>query len=196
MSVQTQEARIILAIEAIHTTKKLSRRKAAQIYNVPETSLRDRMNGITVKREDRNPRHILTFSEEQMLVRYILDMDARGFPPRISSVEDMANSLLQTRLAKSVGTRWAYRFVQRHHELKTRLTRAYDFQRALCEDPDQTNAWFRLVANMRTKYGIQDCDLYNFDETGFMMGIICSSMVVTHVDRRGRSKQLQPGNRE
>lgn len=76
------------------------------------------------------------------------------------------------------------------------MTRAYDFQRALCEDPDQINAWFRLVANMRTKYGIQDYDFYNFDETGFIMGIICSGIIVTCADRRGRGKQLQPGNRE
>ena len=76
------------------------------------------------------------------------------------------------------------------------MSRVYDFQRALCEDPDQINAWFRLVANMRTKYGIQDCDFYNFDETGFMMGVICGNMVVTRADRRGRGKQLQPGNRE
>ncbi|KAF2840206.1 hypothetical protein M501DRAFT_1002512, partial [Patellaria atrata CBS 101060] len=27
-------------------------------------------------------------------------------------------------------------------------------------------------------------DLYNFDETGFMMGVICSGMVVTRADRR------------
>ena len=77
-----------------------------------------------------------------------------------------------------------------------RLSRAYDFQRALCEDPDLINAWFQRVANMRTKYGIQDYDFYNFDETGFMMGVICSSIVVTYADRRGRGKQLQPGNRE
>ena len=49
---------------------------------------------------------------------------------------------------------------------------------------------------MRTKYGIQDCDFYNFDETGFMMGVICGNMVVTRADRSGRGKQLQPGNRE
>ena len=43
MEIQTQEARIILAIEAIRTTKKLSCRKAAKLYKVPETSLRDRI---------------------------------------------------------------------------------------------------------------------------------------------------------
>ena len=32
--------------------------------------------------------------------------------------------------------------------------------------------WFRLVENMRAKYGIVDSDFYNFDETGFAMGMI------------------------
>jgi hypothetical protein len=49
---------------------------------------------------------------------------------------------------------------------------------------------------MRAKYGIHDCDFYNFDETGFMMGVICAAMVVTRADRRGRGKAVQPGNRE
>jgi hypothetical protein len=49
---------------------------------------------------------------------------------------------------------------------------------------------------MRAKYGILDYDFYNFDETGFMMGIICASIVVTRADRRGRGKVVQPRNRE
>ena len=49
---------------------------------------------------------------------------------------------------------------------------------------------------MMAKYGIQEGDLYNFDETGFMMGVICASMVVTRSDRRGKGKSVQPGNRE
>ena len=196
MSVQTQETRIILAIEAIRTSRKMSRRHAAKIYNVPETSLRNRMNGITPKAEKRNAQHNLTQSEEEAIVKHVLDLDLRGFPPRIDSVEDMANLLLTTRHAKRVGKQWPYRFIRRRPELKMRFSRAYDFQRALCEDPDLIGAWFRLVANMRAKYAIQDSDFYNFDETGFMMGVICGNMVVTHADRRGRGKQLQPGNRE
>ena len=49
---------------------------------------------------------------------------------------------------------------------------------------------------MMTKYGIQPEDLYNFDETGFIMGQITSSMVVTRSDRREKAKSVQPGNRE
>lgn len=68
------------------------------------------------------------------------------------------------------------------------MIRIYDFQRALCEDSELISAWFQLVENMRAKYDVQDCDFYNFDETGLMMGIICPAMVVTRADRRGRSK--------
>jgi hypothetical protein len=58
------------------------------------------------------------------------------------------------------------------------------------------SAWFRLVQNIRAKYSVLDCDFNNFDETGFMIGIICPSMIVTRADRRGRGKAVQPGNRE
>jgi len=108
----------------------------------------------------------------------------------------MANHLLATRDQRRVGKLWAHRFVKRVPELKTNFSRSYDFQRALCEDPKQLEDWFRLVANMRAKFGVADADLWNFDETGFMMGVICGNMVVTWADRKGKSKKIQPGNRE
>jgi hypothetical protein len=196
MSVQTQEARITLAIEAIRTAKKLNPSTAAKIYNVPRTTLLDRMNGRTTIRERRPGNTKLTSLEEDVIVRNILDMDTRGFAPRLAGVEDMANFILESRGGRRVGQLWAHRFVQRRPELKTRFNRVYDFQRALCEDPELIGAWFRLVENMRAKYGVLDCDFYNFDETGFMMGVICPAMVVTRADRRGRGKAVQPGNRE
>jgi hypothetical protein len=91
---------------------------------------------------------------------------------------------------------WPDRFVARRPEIKMRFNRVYDYQRGLCEDPAIIEPWFRLVANMRAKYGILDCDFYNFDETGFMMGMIRPGMVVTRSDRVGKPKAIQPGNRE
>ena len=82
MPVQTQEARIILAIEAIRSSKKLSRRKAAKIYEVPESTLRLRINGSTSLPERRLVNTNLSDLEEQIIVNYILDRDSRGFSPR------------------------------------------------------------------------------------------------------------------
>jgi hypothetical protein len=87
----------------------------------------------------------LTELEEDVIVRNILDMDTRGFAPRLTGVEDMANLILQTRGGQRVGKLWAHRFVKRQPALKTRFNRVYDFQRALCEDSELISSWFRLV---------------------------------------------------
>ena len=56
-------------------------------------------------------------------------------------------------------------------------------KRALCEDPKLIGPWFELVRNTVAKYGILEEDFHNFDETGFMMGMISTTMVVTSSDR-------------
>ncbi|KAL9573960.1 hypothetical protein ACKAV7_001904 [Fusarium commune] len=134
--------------------------------------------------------------EEQIIVQFILDLDSRGFPPRLPGVEEMANRLLADRNASPVGKRWASNFVRQHKELKTRFFRKYDYQRAKCEDPTAIRNWFRLIENTIAKYGIRLDEIYNFNKTGFLMGMIASRMVVMGTDRRGRPKSVQPGNRE
>ena len=46
------------------------------------------------------------------------------------------------------------------------------------------------------EYGIQPDDIYNFDETGFAMGLCATAKVITGSDRYSRPYLLQPGNRE
>ena len=149
---------------------------------MPFALLLTRINGRTPRTDYVPKTQKLSKLEKGCIVRYIFDLDSRGFAPRISGVEDIANLILDSRGGKRVGKLWAHRFIQRQPELKTRFNRVYDFQRALCEDPELIGAWFKLVFNMKAKYGILDCDFYNFDETGFMMGIICAAMVVTRAD--------------
>ena len=46
------------------------------------------------------------------------------------------------------------------------------------------------------EHGILRDDIYNFDETGFAMGLIATAKVVTRAEYYGRRSLLQPGNRE
>jgi hypothetical protein len=91
----------------------------------------------------------------------------------------MANALLAKRHRDPVGQNWAANIVKRQPELKVKFNQKYDYKRALCEDPEVIRGWFQLVENTKAKYGIQDEDTYNFDESGFMMGIISTRAVVT-----------------
>lgn len=138
----------------------------------------------------------LTVLKESVLVQHILNLAIKGFPPRMSVVEDMANRLLTTRDAPRVGTRWASNFVKRRPELRIRFQRKYDYQRAKCEDPEVIRGWFELVQNTIMKYGINNADIYNFDETGFIISVILTAMVIISSEGRAKAKTVQPGNRE
>jgi hypothetical protein len=96
MEIQTQEVRIILAIKAIRSSKKLSKRSAAKIYKVLYTILSDRIASWTYRPDSKANCYKLTKLEEEVIVRNILDMDSRGFAPRLAGVEDMANFILKS----------------------------------------------------------------------------------------------------
>jgi len=46
------------------------------------------------------------------------------------------------------------------------------------------------------KYGIHEDDIHNFDESGFLMGMIATAKVITGAESRNQLKAAQPGNRE
>jgi len=190
------ESRVVLALQAIQNDKNLSIRAAAKIYNIPATTIRHRRDGRTARRDTRPNSMNLTESEEKAIIQYVIELATRSFPPRLRGVEEMANHLLCVRDAPPVGKNWASKFVKRQPELRTHWSRKYDYQRAKCEDPELIGGWFTLVRNTKAKYGILDDDTYNFDETGFIMGMTFAGMVVTISDGRTRAKLAQPGNRE
>jgi len=96
-----------------------------------------------------------------------------------------------------LGKHWIYRFISSHPDLDPRLTRSLDSQRAKNEDPKVINQWFKRVTEITQQYGITNDDIFNFDETGFAMGIATpgASKAVTMASV-GRATTIQPGNRQ
>jgi hypothetical protein len=154
MSTRNNESNLFLALQALENNPKLSVREAAITYQVLRTTLRGRRRGIQSRHEISANSRKLTNSEEDAIIRYIIDLDSRSFPPRLSSVKDMANRLLELRSNQCVGVNWATNFIRRQPQLKTRLSRRIDYQRVLYEDPNLYRVWFLLVRNTIDKYGI------------------------------------------
>ncbi|KFZ19758.1 hypothetical protein V501_00528 [Pseudogymnoascus sp. VKM F-4519 (FW-2642)] len=196
MPPKSDEKNVILALQAMQNNPSLSARAAGKIYSVNHEKLCCRKLGIPSRRDIPANSQKLTDLEELVIVQHILDLAIKGFPPRMSVVEDMANRLLATRDAPRVGSRWASNFVKRRVELQTCFQRKYDYQRAKCEDLEVIHSWFKLLRNTIAKYRIYKADIYNFDETGFIMGVISTAMVVTSSDGRAKAKKVQPSNRE
>ncbi|EED12236.1 pogo transposable element, putative [Talaromyces stipitatus ATCC 10500] len=172
-----QEGRILLAISDLQNGRIQRVAQAARIYEIPRTTLQDRLN-------------------EESLVKWVLDLDRRGLPPRHSLVREMANYILSQHGKPQVGKNWITKLIKRRPEIDSKFARKYNYERAKCEDPKIIQEHFDRVQAAISEYGILPEDIFNFDETGFAMGLCATAKVITGSDRYAQPKLLQPGNRE
>ncbi|CDM38455.1 Probable transposable element [Penicillium roqueforti FM164] len=143
-----KEGRILLAIQAFKNQEFSNISTTARTFNVPRSTLRDRLSGIQHRATSRANLTKLTAIEEESLRKWIISMDSRGSAPRPSMVREMADLLLKQRGTTpviSVGQNWVTHFVKRHPTLASRFSRRYNYERAKCEDPRIIGEWFDLV---------------------------------------------------
>ena len=128
-----QEGRLQLAIKAIQEGNFDSIRHAGRAYDVPHSTLTRRLQGIAPQRGTPAATRKLTQQEEDVLVQWILDMDSRGYAPRVGDVRRKANILLAERVrgtsikAPTVGVNWATQLVQRRADLRSNYFRRKDY---------------------------------------------------------------------
>ena len=143
----------------------------------------------------------MTAIEEETLIKRVLSYAKQGFPPRSIFIQHWANLLLANRGSnlptKHVGINWKSAFINCHPEVKSVYSRAFHYQQALCEDPKIIRPWFELICATIAEYGIDSSNIYNFDETGFAMGLIKSVKVIIGAETTNKEAfVLQPGKRE
>jgi len=149
----SKEGSILLAMSAFQSGQCASAFAAAKAYKVKRKTLYRRINGGT-SREDYTPSSKrLSYIEEEVIVKNILELDAQGLSPTTRLVKEMADAICKPRGVPPVGVKWANTFIKRTPSLEVKLGRTYECQRRLCEDPKVIGAWFELVRNTINKYG-------------------------------------------
>ncbi|KAF2746941.1 hypothetical protein M011DRAFT_71822 [Sporormia fimetaria CBS 119925] len=83
----SNEAQIQLALQAMQKDASLTVRRAAKLYNVPRSTLSARRAGKAPRRDCRPTVTRLTVTEEEVIVRHILELDSRGFFPQARRCE-------------------------------------------------------------------------------------------------------------
>jgi hypothetical protein len=79
--------------------------QAAVTYNVAKSTLANQLAGKPSRRDCKPNSQKITPIEEEAIVKHILDLNSRGFPPSLNDVRYMANKLLAKRGAQPVGIR-------------------------------------------------------------------------------------------
>lgn len=106
-----QEGKILLALQAYKKGQVSSLRKASVLYDVPHSTLHDRLKGRTTREHAQERNRKLSVTEEITLTQWILSMDERGKPPplelqpyekwQMSFLPNAMNPLLHLQLANA-----------------------------------------------------------------------------------------------
>ena len=110
--------------------------------------------------------------------------DAFFKPITVQSMTDLL--LTDCNTSKSsfiIRINWVYKFIQCYNIFKICFSQKYDHQQTLCENSNKIQKWFKLVWNIIKEWKIINENIYNFDETGFIINIIAITKVITQINK-------------
>jgi DDE superfamily endonuclease/Tc5 transposase-like DNA-binding protein len=178
------------ALDALSKQKKPNIRKTAREFAVPEGRLRRRWKGGKTLFQRPPTNRKLDSTQEGALCEYLDYLDSVGIPLKRASVGATANSILasahedSTNPPPQIGEHWTRRFLKRHPEYHVRRKRAIDIERMQAVDKTVVERWFDDYRHQITIHGICPEDIYNFDETGFQIGVGKDQWIVTREPRK------------
>ena len=124
-----KEGRLELAIQAYKQGHFQSYRVAAKTYDVDPKTLQRRLAGVQPQLGSIPHNCLLTPTEEESLIQWILSMDWRSMPPRVATIWHMVGLLVaQHKKPASVGQNWVNSFIKQHDTLKSKYNHKYNYQ--------------------------------------------------------------------
>ena len=201
------EHRIQKAVTYLIKNPEAKQAKVARQFDVPPQRLRSRVNGRPSKslvRGQHNKR--LSPDQETALEIHLRKMIDLGLHPRLNVIQSPATKLLlQGRLGSNESTppppfsnAWSCRWLKRHSEFKKTKRKPIAAVRKNAEDSQVIKSHFHDFRAAIRRHGICREDIWNFDETGFRLGIARSDWVLISSDKNVSSRVLSkdPDNRE
>ena len=182
-----------------HETEKAMLQQKIHI-SLQHTTLMRRLNGGRSCQEANEENHgWLTPEEDELTVKYCLELAARGFPLTHAMLKRHAETLLCARLGdefNGLGKNWTGNFLDRHsNQLAQHWSSPLDTKRGQAVNENTHKAWCALLEHTINEYGIQEDTLWAADESGFQPGTGQSQCVIGSVKQKIQHQQ-QDGNRE
>ena len=179
------ESRIQEAIVTLSQSEKPNVAKTAHDHKVPEDRLQNRWKGRLARTERPAANKKLNEEQEIAVCRYLDRLDKIGIAAQRQMLADCANAILRRNHIDfntpppTVGKNWPRRFLDTHPEYHLRKQKSLDVERKLSHQPDNILSWFRQYHEVVEQHGIIPNDTYNFDETGFRIGIRKDQWIIT-----------------
>jgi hypothetical protein len=191
-----REHAIKSAIRNLESGVYTSQRAAAKAWGVPRSTLQYRLAGQQPHAIAHQHQQRLSPEQEEFLVDWIPDEDARAQPPPHARVREMATRLLQLGGDHDpLGQRWLQSFLARQPRVSSIVGRSIEAARAQAVSPAMIQTFLELFERTRIRLNIQLSDIWNMDETGVALGVCTNTRVIARAGKKKAYKK-DPGNRE
>jgi Tc5 transposase DNA-binding domain len=154
------QARIAEALAELTGPSNPTIRAIAKKHGVSHQTLQRRLNGGVSRQIARQQQQLLSPEQEQLLVSWILMLEAEGHAPTHDTVREMASQISRfLGGSNTVGSKWLPRFFTRHPEIHSKLGKSIDALRIEHTNPIDLNAWFTLFRRVLTEYKVAAEDI-------------------------------------
>ena len=157
------------AVDAVNV-QGMSISKAAKLHGIPRTTLNDHKLGKVLPGAKPGHPTLLTTSEEQDLVDFLLNSAKIGCARTRKEVLAIVGRMLSARGSKELVTSgWWNRFINRHAQLALRTPATLSISRARASTRECIDGYFDVLEKVLEDTGLIDHPalIFNMDETGF-----------------------------
>ena len=180
------ESRIAAASAAMDANPRLKASVAARQFDAPYHRLRRRRQGMPPSSTRGGHNKKLSTVQDQALRDYIVMLYNCGMSANQEAVRTAANRLLfysNGDATQTVSKRWTKEWTKRQSEyLKPLKSKPMSAKRLAAHIVEEVEEHFKAFKKCKEYWGIQDEDIYNFDETGFQIGVTSGEKVLVPKD--------------
>jgi hypothetical protein len=180
------EAKVAAASAAMDADPRLNAAKAARQFGAPYHRLLRRRKGVPPSHTRGGHNKKLSPIQDEALRDYIFMLYSCGTPANYDTVRLAANRLLyydSSNPESAVSARWTKDWIKRQQPfLKTLKTKPIAAKRLDAHIVEDIEEHFKAFKRCKAHWKIQDEDIYNFDETGFQIGVTSGENVLVPVD--------------
>ncbi|KAI9037196.1 uncharacterized protein KD926_000769 [Aspergillus affinis] len=169
----------------------------AKKYGIHRSTLSRRFRGVQHSKDEQyQEQRLLNDRQVKVLISHINRLSEKGLYISFEMLRNLAHEISGNR----PGKQWPSRFIKRYSDdLISRYTTGIDSSRKKADSALNYALYFELLTRKISEYDIQQEDIYNMDEKGFLIGMLSKAKRIFSkplYEKNGMKQRLQDGNRE
>jgi len=171
---------------------------AARAFSISKRTLCRYLNGGVTRATSHIAKQYLSPAEEDILIKYILRLNSLGNPISPAFTRKLAYEIRVNWLKLSTSTspppfpgiHFVDRLRRRYPIIQSVYIRTIETGRVVGTDYRVIASYFDTLSNLYLKNSYLPDNIYNFDESGFLLGTSISTKVLTSAKKRTSRKKI------